>query len=106
MKVLLDECVDARLASHLTGCSVQTVAARGWAGITNGRLLTLAHKEFDVLVTVDRNLAFQQHLPKFAIAVVLLVARSHRLADLIELAPRAMEAIRVAERGKVTQVGR
>jgi len=48
----------------------------GWAGIKNGELLVLAEKEFDVLITVDRNLSFQQHLPKFNIAVLVLKAKS------------------------------
>jgi hypothetical protein len=51
---------------------VRTVAERGWAGISNGQLLALASAEFDVFITLDRNLPFQQHLPKFAIAVILL----------------------------------
>jgi hypothetical protein len=103
--VLLDECVDARLASPLSGFAVQTVSARGWAGITNGRLLALAQDEFDVLLTVDRNLSFQQHLPKYSIAVVLLSARTNRLADLVELVPQLIEVVRVAPKGTVTRVG-
>ena len=60
MKVLLDECIDRRLAQELSGHEVKTVPAMSWAGITNGQLLTLAEREFDVLVTVDRNLPYQQ----------------------------------------------
>jgi hypothetical protein len=74
LKILLDECVDARLAEHFGALDVRTTAAQGWAGITNGKLLTLAQTEFDVFVTVDRNLSFQQHLPKYDIAVILLKA--------------------------------
>jgi hypothetical protein len=78
VKVLLDECVDSRLAGHLGDVDVTTVAVHGRGGITNGKLLALAAAEFDVFVTVDRNLSFQQHLPKFDIAVVLLVAKTNR----------------------------
>jgi hypothetical protein len=53
------------LAEHSTSLSVRTVADMGWSGIKSGQLLTLAESEFDVFVTVDRNLSFQQHLPKF-----------------------------------------
>ena len=81
MRVLLDECVDARLAAHLVGLAVQTVSGRGWAGVTNGRLLARAQEEFDVLVTIGRNLPFQQHLAKYSIAVVLLCARTSRLTS-------------------------
>jgi Domain of unknown function (DUF5615) len=87
LKLLLDECVDRRLVKHLTGLSVRTVTEMGWAGIKNGQLLTLAQSAFDIFITVDRNLSFQQHLPKFSIAVLLLVAPSNRLADLIALVP-------------------
>lgn len=106
MKVLLDECVDTRLAVHITGHETRTVHGRGWSGITNGKLLALAQAEFDVFVTVDRNLSFQQHLPKFNIAVVLIHARSNRVADLLDLLPDLLEAIPSAKSGGVTDVGR
>ena len=75
MRVLLDECVDRRILRHLTGHQVTPVSKRGWAGVKNGQLLALAEKEFDVFVTMDRNLSFQQSLPKFGIALVVLRAR-------------------------------
>ena len=62
----------SRFAEHIHTIEAHTVVGKGWAGITNGKLLTLAQAEFDVFVTVDRNLSFQQHLPKFDIAVILL----------------------------------
>ena len=70
MKVLLDECVDSRFAEHIQTIEVHTVVGKGWAGITNGKLLTLAQAEFDFFVTVDRNLSFQQYLPKYDIAIL------------------------------------
>ena len=105
MKVLLDECVDSRLAGHIRGHTVATAAARGWAGITNGELLRLAQAEFDVFVTVDRNLSFQQHLPKFSIAVVLISSKSNRIDDLIALVPALLASIEAAPKGVVTRVG-
>ena len=59
MKILLDECIDRCLARELKGHSVKTVPQMGWATIKNGRLLALAEKNFDVFLTVDRNLSFQ-----------------------------------------------
>jgi len=106
VKVLLDECVDTRLAAHIAGFEVSTVAGKGWAGITNGKLLALAQFEFDVFVTVDRNLSFQQHLPKFDIAVILVRTTSNRLADLVSVVPALEEAIPTAAKGSVTSVGR
>ncbi len=105
MRVLLDECVDARLASHITGFDTRTVHDQGWVGISNGELLALAQTEFDVFVTVDRNLSFQQHLPKFSIAVILLHARSNRIIDLVALMPDLLTAIPKAKPGIVTDVG-
>lgn len=105
MKVLLDECVDSRFADHIHTIEVHTVAGKGWAGITNGKLLTLAQAEFDVFVTVDRNLSFQQHLPKFDIAVILLKAKSNRVGDLVVLLPELLRAIPSASKGSVTTVG-
>jgi Domain of unknown function (DUF5615) len=55
VKLLLDECLDWRLGRELPGHAVKTVQEMGWAGIKNGRLLTLAQSEFQVLVTGDRN---------------------------------------------------
>jgi hypothetical protein len=82
VKVLVDECVDWRLARDIIGHEVKTARQMGWSTIKNGELLALAVKEFDVFVTVDRNLSFQQNLPAFEIAVIVLRAASNRLADL------------------------
>jgi hypothetical protein len=106
VRVLLDECVDARLAEHIVGFEVFTVHDRGWTGITNGKLLALAQAEFDAFVTVDRNLAFQQNIPKFALAVLLVHAVSNRLADLLPLVPEIQRVLAIAERGIVHHVGR
>jgi hypothetical protein len=79
VKVLVDECVDWRLSRDIVGHEVKTARQMGWSTIRNGELLGLAAKEFDVFVTVDRNLSFQQNLPAFAIAVIVLRARTNRL---------------------------
>jgi hypothetical protein len=104
LRVLLDECVDARFAPHVTGFDTQTVLGKGWSGISNGKLLALAQAEFDVFVTVDKNLSFQQHLPKFSIAVILIQCKSNRVQDLLELLPNLLAAIPKAPRGQVTKV--
>ena len=82
MKVLVDECIDWRLAREIVGHEVKTARQMGWSTIKNGELLKLAEKEFQVFVTVDRNLSFQQNVPAFAIAVIVLRAKSNRLSDL------------------------
>jgi predicted nuclease of predicted toxin-antitoxin system len=62
VKLLLDECLDWRLRQDLPGHEVKTVQEMGWAGITNGRLLALAQRKFQVFITGDRNLSLQQHV--------------------------------------------
>ena len=78
MRVLLDECVPRALREQLPGHDVKTVVEAGWAGVKNGELLRLAAQRFDVVLTVDRNLEYQQNL----------------------------EAIPAAARGKVTNIKR
>jgi len=104
VRVLLDECIDRRLASEITGHDVKTVPQAGWAGIGNGELLAVASGQFEVFVTVDRNLAFQQRLPRFSIAVIALRAGSNRLDDLRPLVPKLLESIPAAKAGEVTWV--
>ncbi len=82
-----------------------TVATNGWGGISNGKLLALAATSFDVFVTVDRNLSFQQPLPKYDIAVILLVSKSNRVDDLVLLVPKLLQALATARKGGVTEIG-
>ena len=105
MKVFVDECVDWRLARDIAGHEVKTARQMGWLTIKNGELLALAAREFEVFVTVDRNLSFQQNLPAFAIAVIVLRATSNRLADLKPLVPELLACITSAKRGAVEYVG-
>jgi hypothetical protein len=105
MKVFLDECIDWRLSRDLVGHEVKTARQMGWASIQNGELLALASQNFDVFVTVDRNLAFQQHVPSLSIAVIVLRAPTNRLADLRRLVPDLLAAIAAAAPGTVTICG-
>src|SRR5436190_8211513 len=105
MRVFLDECVDWRLSRDLIGHDVQTARQMGWTSIENGELLVLASQAFDVFVTVDRNLAFQQDVAALPIPVVILQARANRLADLKPLVPRLLAAIGSVAPGTVVTVG-
>lgn len=104
MKILLDECIDRKLAREFPNCEVRTVPQMGWAGVKNGQLLTLAESEFDVFITVDRNLSFQQNLPQFDLAVIILQAPSNRLADLKPLAPQVLALLATVAKGQATVV--
>jgi predicted nuclease of predicted toxin-antitoxin system len=105
MKILLDECVPKRLARELVGHTVRTVPQMGWATTKNGRLLALAEGEFDVFLTVDRNLSFQQHLPQFKIAVLMVRCRTNRFGNLRPLVPQILAALPTCKHGQVVRVG-
>jgi hypothetical protein len=103
--VLLDECVDRRLAADIQGHEVTTVPEAGWAAVKNGELLDRAQVKFDAFVTVDRNLPFQQDLSRFYLAILVLCTASSRIADLRQLVPQLLRALPVAKRGEVTWIG-
>src|SRR5260370_42662391 len=105
MRVLLDECVDWRLSRDLIGHQVMTAHQMGWASIENGQLLALAAREFDIFVTVDRNVSFQQNLTTLPIPVIVLRAPTNRLADLRLLVPDLLMPLRSAKPGSATIVG-
>ena len=79
MRILIDECLDWRLKRDLSGHSARAVSDVGWSGIKNGQLLSLAAGQFDVFLTADRNLSFQQNLTVRSLAVIVLQAESLRL---------------------------
>jgi len=103
MRVLLDECVPRRLKRELSGHEVFTVTDHGWSGIKNGRLL--ADAEFDVFLTVDQNLKYQQNLSAFRISVILLVARNNRLQTLLPLMPEVREMLGKIGVGDFIRIG-
>ena len=104
MRILLDECLDRRLAKELEGHEVLTVPQVGWAGIKNGELLSRAQSQFDAFVTVDRNLAFQQNVPQFTIAVIVLESMTNRLKDLRPLLPKLQQLLLNMRKGEISRV--
>jgi hypothetical protein len=77
----------------------------GWAGQSNGRLLALMANQFDVFITVDRNIVAQRGTPGVSVAVIVLHATSNRLADLRPLLPEIQRALGNIQRGQVIHVG-
>jgi predicted nuclease of predicted toxin-antitoxin system len=104
VRVLLDECIDWRLSRDLAGHEVKTARQVGWTSIKNGELLALAAAHFDVFVTVDRNLSFQQREP-YPLAVVVLRAKTNRLADLRALVPELLAALSAEMPRTATLIG-
>ena len=87
MRLLLDECVPARLRKALSAHQVSTVVQEGWSGAKNGKLLALAATKFDVFITVDKNLPYQQNTSTLPVTVVVLDAISNELDYLLPLIP-------------------
>jgi predicted nuclease of predicted toxin-antitoxin system len=90
MRILLDESLPRPLRDELTGHSVKTVAEMGWSAVENGELLRRAAGQFDVVLTADQNVQFQQNLDALPLAVVVLAARTNRLEDLKPLMPELL----------------
>src|SRR5258708_38120232 len=107
MKVLIDECAPRALKNFLSkhGHESLTVQEAGWSGKENGELLALAESEFDVLVTLDTNLNYQQNLAGRKLAIVILFARSNRLSDLTPLFTPCADALATIKPGNVIRVG-
>lgn len=104
MRVLLDEYLPRRLKRELVGHDARTAPEMGWASKTNGELLALAAADFDVFLTSDRNLSYQQNVSAFDVAVIVLVARSNSMDDMRQLVPRILGALATAKAGMVTLV--
>ena len=105
MRERLDEQIDWRLKrSFDPEHEVETVRERGWIGKRNGELLRAAAPSFDVLLTMDRGIEYQQNLPTFDIAVVLVSARSNRRRDVEPAIPEVNRVLRSVAPGKLYRV--
>jgi predicted nuclease of predicted toxin-antitoxin system len=106
VRVLLDEQLPRQLAQALPGHDVRTVQQEGWAGLANGELLRRASEAgFQVFLTADQNLQFQQNLARSPLYVIVLVAPSNALEDLLPLLPAVLQAIPDVRPGHVQRVG-
>ncbi|MBC8165088.1 MAG: DUF5615 family PIN-like protein [Bryobacteraceae bacterium] len=104
MRILLDECIPRRLKRHLVGHECRTVPEPGWSGKKNGELLRLAKGEYDVFLTLDKGLEYQQNLSDRSIGIVVVGAVSNRIEDLIEQVPECLAVLDTIEAGQVLTV--
>ena len=102
--MLLDECVPRRLKLELPGHDVHTVTKMGWSGIKNGPLLRRAAQEFDVFLTVDQGVEYQQNLLGLDLAIVIMVAATNDIDDLRPLMPHVRETLSSASPGSIVKV--
>jgi predicted nuclease of predicted toxin-antitoxin system len=101
MRILIDECLDWRLGRALPGHDCVSVHKMGWSGINNGKLLALAQEQFDVFLTADRNLSFQQDTTRFRIAVLVLACVSTQLQKTLALMPKVLALLPTLNPGQV-----
>ncbi|HEX5242735.1 MAG TPA: DUF5615 family PIN-like protein [Tepidisphaeraceae bacterium] len=104
MRILIDECLNWWLGRGLTGHFCRSVQRMGWAGISNGELLRLAESQFDVFLTGDRNLNFQQNTTTFNIAIIVLRAKSTELHATLPLMPLVLALLPTIQPGEVAFV--
>ena len=93
MRVLLDESLPRPLAKQIVGHDARTASQMKWTSLSNGAVLKQAATAFDVLLTADQNIEFQQNLTTLPIAIVVLVAESNRLESLEPLAAAVLQAL-------------
>jgi hypothetical protein len=105
MRILLDECVPARLGQELVGHDVRTVPQMGGASYENGTLLALAEGKFDVFLTTDQRISYQQAIAKFTIGLVVLVARRNKIEFLVRLLPEILQILPSVKPGQVYRIG-
>jgi hypothetical protein len=100
-QILIDESLPRRLKNEFSGFTVSTVPEMGWAGKKNGELLALMSGQFDVFVTADQNLKYQQNLTTISVAIVVLAALKNTLGYLRPLIPQALEQLGDIQPGDV-----
>jgi predicted nuclease of predicted toxin-antitoxin system len=104
VKVLLDHNLDRRLRNHLPDHEVETTYEKGWATLFNGELLSIAEKEFDVLLTADANIKHQQNLAQRTIGIIVLRAFNNRLVTHIAMMPEVNQAILQVNKGELIEI--
>jgi hypothetical protein len=104
MRVLLDENIHHGFRKLLVGHDVFTVQYMGWAGYKNGKLLEKANGEFDVLLTLDSNLIYQNDFADKKIAVITMVSKKTKIDDLMPLVPKLLSSLNHIRPGQVVNI--
>src|SRR5438874_6725647 len=105
MKLLIDECIDERFRNYFPTHECHTVRFAGFAGVKNGELLSGAEsRRYEVLLTVDQGLGFQQNLPHRKIAVIILRTGSTRLKELVLHVPACLACLSFIKSGEIVTI--
>jgi hypothetical protein len=102
LKILLDECTPRIVKKRLPQFVIQTVQEMGWAGIKNGKLLRLAEGQFDVMISTDKNLPYQQNLSGKSLAVIILP--SNKVPIVVQLLPTLEQALQIVQPGTFLEI--
>ena len=101
MKILFDECVTKKLKKYFFDFEVYTVTEMGWSGVKNGKLMTLCVEyNFDVLLTIDKNLMYQQNLEKYPLSIAVFNCTSSQILDLVPLVDNFKVKVKEFEKHK------
>ena len=104
MKILLDECLPKRLKTSLKQFGVKTVTEMGRNSLRNGQLMKVAiEKNFQIFLTIDKNIEFQQNLKSYPISVVFDVARN-KIELILPLIPKFVEQVSQFEKGNAYKI--
>jgi predicted nuclease of predicted toxin-antitoxin system len=101
MKILFDHCVDRRLRKHLSGHKIRLAKEEQLEDLKNGKLLQAAQQKFDVLLTTDKSIKYQQNLPQFDIALIVLRGIKNKASELVELIPAVLSTLETIQPGQV-----
>jgi predicted nuclease of predicted toxin-antitoxin system len=104
MRILIDECVNPRVRAAFKGYQVKTVVEMGWQGITNGTLLALAEADFDVFVTLDQNLEYQQNIPKIKLGFLVIKVPDNKIKFYEPIFGEMCAAAERLEAGRVVHI--
>ena len=104
MRILLDECVPARLKRAFPGHAVQSVTETGWRSSKDGPLLGFAEERFDIFVTVDRRLETQNDLGKFNLGFIVARVPNNRLDGFAPIFEQLNAAVAKVRRGEIVHV--
>ena len=104
MRILLDECLPKKLKREFAGYTIFTIQEMGWSGVKNGELLRRAETKFDVWITADQNIEFQQDLSRFDIAIAVLVAPRNKLETLLPLIPQLHEVLQTIQPHQIVYI--
>ncbi len=105
MRILFDENVPRKLRQHLTGHSVSTVQEMRWASLKNGELLRTADGKFDVLLTVDKNLRYQNNFTGLNIGVLTILVRFNKLQNIVPVVPDILRELQLMSPGQIKSIG-